>query len=91
MEENDRNVPNVVIEAVSAVTGKPIKSVYFELFRENLQQQEEGLSNSQGQFVYKVKDLGVHTVTAMKVGYVPVVKKINFTKQFLQSRDDGVY
>ena len=49
-----------------------------------MQQPEEGLSNEDGQAVFKFRDVGVHYIRAEKQGYLPLVKKINLTKEFLE-------
>ena len=63
--------------------GQPIKSVFYELWRENAQQAEEGLSDDNGTYQFKVKQIGTHFIRANKVGFTPLIKKINFTKGFL--------
>ena len=73
------------------MTGKPIKSVFFELYKENLMQPEEGLTDDSGTYTFKIKDIGTHYITASKVGYERLIKKVNFTKGFLMSEESGTY
>ena len=50
-----------------------------------MQQPEEGLSDENGEATFKFKDVGIHYIRAEKQGYLPIVKKINMTKAFLEA------
>ena len=50
-----------------------------------MQQPEEGLSNEDGKVTFNFRDVGIHYIRAEKQGYLPLVKKINLTKEFLEA------
>jgi hypothetical protein len=54
--------PALKIQAVNVETGAPIKGVYFELWKEDNQVPEEGLTNSNGIYEFIVRSLGMHVV-----------------------------
>ena len=91
MKDANKEVPKIIIETVCVNEGTKVKNVFLELWKENLQTPEEGLSNDNGQFVYDIKHIGIHYIHAKKVGYVPLLKKINFTKGFLESQEGNAY
>jgi len=62
--------------------------VFFELWKDQTSSPEEGLSDEQGLFVFKVRQVGVVTVVARKSGYIPISKKVNFTKGFIFNTED---
>jgi hypothetical protein len=38
-----------------------------------------------------VKHIGIHYLNARKVGYIPLVKKVNFTKGFYENHSDAKF
>ena len=91
MKSVNSSIPKLEVHAINVGTGNPIKGVFFELWKENMQQPEEGLSDDKGAYQYKVKQIGIHYLKASKVGFVPLVKKVNFTKGFLASQEGETY
>ena len=45
-----KNIPKLNVLGVSAKKGKPLSNVYLELWKENFQTPEEGLTNDKGTF-----------------------------------------
>jgi len=70
------------LQAVDIVTGRPIKNVLFEFYKEVNQQHEEGLSDEKGFYSFGVRQIGIQHVQARKSGYIPIERKINFTNGF---------
>ena len=85
------NVPTIIVETVNVQNGKVISNAFLELWKENMQQAEEGLTDASGFFNFQVKQIGIHYIKATKAGFVPLVKKINFTKGFLASSEDNIF
>lgn len=78
------NQISIKIQTFCATDGDSIPNVYLQLQKENLQQPEEGLTDNDGKTVLKFKDIGIHYIRAEKQGYLPLVKKINLTKDFIE-------
>jgi hypothetical protein len=53
------SVPVLKVQAIDIQSGKPIKNVFFELWKENTQLPEEGLSGENGSFEFKVRQIGI--------------------------------
>lgn len=70
------------MKAINVTTGEYVKSVFLELQKESSQQPEEGLTGDQGAYTYQIRQTGIHFIRAHKVGYAPITKKINLTKEF---------
>lgn len=56
-----------------------------ELFKANMIEPEEGLSNENGMYQYEIKKIGVHQIRISKSGYEEFVKNINFSEGFIQN------
>ena len=78
------NVPALTVTTINAKGKKAIPNVFLELLKENLSTPEEGLSNEHGQYQFNLRNVGIHYISARKEGYLPVQKKINFTKGFFE-------
>jgi hypothetical protein len=53
------NVPKVTLVAFDVANLEPIQNALFELTKENMQNPEEGLSDHNGQYTFKIKQVGV--------------------------------
>ena len=82
MKESNKDVAQLNVSAVNTLSGKHISNVVLELWKENIQMPEEGLTEQSGNYVFPLKVMGIHYINAKKVGYIPLVKKLNFTKGF---------
>lgn len=58
------------VEAINIQNGNPIKDVFFELWKEVNQLPEEGLSDSNGQYEFTIKCIGMHLINAKKSGFI---------------------
>lgn len=85
IKHTNQNFTLIKFNVFCVVEDSPLTNVYLELHKENLQQPEEGLSDANGEAVFKFKDGGIHHIRAEKQGYFPVFKTINLTKAFLES------
>lgn len=50
----------LVPTAYNAFTGEPVKNVFFQLYKEQCQFADEGLSNENGFAGFSLKQLGIH-------------------------------
>ena len=62
--------------------------MFFELWKDQTSSPEEGLSDEQGLYVFKVRQVGIVTIVARKSGFVPLSKNVNFTKGFILNTED---
>jgi hypothetical protein len=64
-----------------------MKSAFLELWKENSQVPEEGLTDEEGFFGFNVKQVGSLHLVANKSGFITTTKKINITSGFLDAKD----
>ena len=84
----NQSIPELRVQAINLQTGAPLKNVFFELWKDQTSSPEEGLSDEQGLFVFKVRQVDIITIVARKSGFVPISKNINFTKGFILNTED---
>lgn len=85
-------VPEVIVSAVNVFTEQPVKSTHIEYKKEAHKNPEEGLTNADGMFGFKIPQTGRHEVTLKKTGYQGYRKQINFGKGFLEkANENGKY
>lgn len=69
-----------------------MQNVFFELWKDNSQVPEEGLSDSNGTFCFSVKQVGTLHIVANQAGFITTTKQINVTSGFLMAIDQrGTY
>lgn len=51
----NHNIPHLLVQAINLSTGKPLKNVIYEFWKETNQQPEEGLSDENGVFSFGVR------------------------------------
>lgn len=67
----------------------PIDTAFITLKKEGFQVLEEGLTDNDGAYTFRIKQQGQHEVSVKKAGFVEYSKKINFGKGFLQNVSEG--
>jgi hypothetical protein len=65
----NQNVPEVLVSAVNIFSEQPVKNTHIEYRREGQKTGEEGLTNSDGIFGFKVPYTGRHKVILHKTGF----------------------
>lgn len=60
MKPSNKVSIDLKVQAINIENGKPLKNVFFELWKESSQLAEEGLSNDNGEFEYSLKTIGIH-------------------------------
>lgn len=75
---------SIIVSTFNAITGEPLKKVMLQLSKSSSKTEQEGLTNKNGHFVYKLNlnHKVSHTIKAEKDGYIPYERDINITKGF---------